>query len=117
VHGSRVRGAVDVKTGLPKTPRPDSDIDLILRVNSDTFEKLVDEAKAHIPKLNSEMVRQINQKALGRFVLGARGWHPNFHSTFYDDFVNPLNLPFQVDFSVVQMGSKLDTGPFIQIGR
>lgn len=115
VQGSRVPGS----TKLPRpSTHPDgiSDIDILLRVGETTFNALVDDARQHNPNFPHQMNTEIADGRLGRFSFGSRWWNPRIHSAFWDEFAKPLDLPFDIQFSIVKEGSTFDNGPFMPIG-
>jgi hypothetical protein len=99
VHGSRVRG----------TARTGSDIDVALRVDDRAFFDLSEKALARArpgTRLRQSMLRRINGNGqLSSFDLGS-------------DFMRRRRAlidehsPHVVQFSVLKVGGKLDTGPF-----
>ncbi|MEV6304807.1 nucleotidyltransferase domain-containing protein [Actinoplanes sp. NPDC051861] len=99
VQGSRVRG----------TARPSSDIDVALRVDDRTFFELSEKALARArpgTRLRESMLRRINGNGqLSSFDLG-----PEFQRLRHD-LLDPES-PHPVQFSVIRVGGKLDTGPF-----
>ncbi|MEU4561122.1 nucleotidyltransferase domain-containing protein [Actinoplanes sp. NPDC023936] len=103
VHGSRVRG----------TARTGSDIDVALRVNDRTFFELSEKALARArpgTKLRDSMIRRINGNGqLSSFDLGS-----DFHRRRRD--LLDAETPHKVQFSVLRIGGKLDTGPFRPLG-
>ena len=101
VHGSRASG----------TARPSSDFDIILRVDADIF---FDFATARIAsvrpntRLHRTLLRAARAGKLSRFDIA-----PSFNKLLR----NTLPSRFDVDFSIIRVGSKFDNGPFIPIGR
>ncbi|BBH70840.1 hypothetical protein ACTI_75250 [Actinoplanes sp. OR16] len=99
VHGSRVRG----------TARAKSDIDVALRVDDRTFFELAEKALARTypgTRLRNTMMKRINGNGqLSSFDLG-----PEFKRLRLD-LLDP-HSPQVVQFSVLRIGGKLDTGPF-----
>ncbi|GAA4602551.1 putative nucleotidyltransferase [Actinoplanes octamycinicus] len=100
VQGSRARG----------TARAGSDLDVALRVDEQTFFDLSEQmlSRARLgTKLRERMLRRIRKNGqLSSFDLGHD--FQNLRHTLLDP-----ESPYDVQFSVLQIGGKLDTGPFI----
>jgi len=99
VHGSRVRG----------TARARSDIDVALRVDDRAFFELSEKALARArpgTKLRASMLKRINRNGqLSSFDLGAEFGRQRHR-------LLDAHSPHVVQFSVLRIGGKLDTGPF-----
>jgi hypothetical protein len=103
-HGSRVKGAA----------RNVSDIDIALRVDEKTFfdlaEKVLSRARPGT-RLRETMLRRIRQNGqLSSFDLG-----PEFQALRRE--LLDANSSVPVQFSVIKIGGKLDTGPFLPLGN
>lgn len=101
-HGSRVRGDA----------RPDSDIDVALIVDRDTFFDLAERSLARAPegtRLRRTMLRRINENGqLSSFDLGTDFTH--LRRELMD-----AHVPHRVQFSVLRQGGKFDNGPFLPL--
>ena len=102
VQGSRVRG----------TARPDSDIDIALRVDEETFFNFAHQRISSAPpgtKLRATLLKAARKGKLSTFDI-SREFNP-----ILKRLLRP-HSPFEIDFSIIKKGSKYDTGPFIKLG-
>ncbi len=91
----------------------ESDIDIALRVDNATFFDLAEESLANAPlgtKLRAKKLRRIRTGQLSTFDLGTE------FRELREELVDS-RVPFAVQFSVLRMGSKLDTAPQYPINK
>jgi hypothetical protein len=102
-HGSRITG----------TARNVSDIDIALRVDEKTFVDAAEKALSRArlgTRLRESMLRRIRQNGqLSSFDLGQE-----FQALRRE--LLDANSPVPVQFSILKIGGKLDTGPFLPLG-
>ncbi len=103
IQGSRVKGNAATT----------SDIDVILRVDKEAFEKFaaqrIDSVHAGT-KLQKALIKAAEKEKLSKFDISKE-----FARKIYEKVV-PGSPVKNIDFSIVVEGSKYDTGPFLPIG-
>jgi hypothetical protein len=108
VQGSRAKG-----TARPLTDKKPSDIDIILRVDEKTFNEF---AQARInsvrpgTKLQKTLIKAAEKGQLSRFDISK-----DFNKQMFE--ILAPKSKFDIDFSIVKEGSKIDTPPFIDLGN
>jgi hypothetical protein len=108
VQGSRAKG-----TARPLTDKKPSDIDIILRVDEKTFNEF---AQARInsvrpgTKLQKTLIKAAEKGQLSRFDISK-----DFNKQMFE--ILAPKSKFDIDFSIVKEGSKVDTPPFIDLGN
>jgi hypothetical protein len=103
VHGSRAKGISKVG----------KDIDVILRVDEKAFFEFTQARIASVrqgTKLHKTLLKAARKGKLSRFDIS-----PEFNKILRK-YLHPT-VPYDIDFSIIKIGSKFDTGPFIPIGR
>jgi predicted nucleotidyltransferase len=105
-HGSRVKGTAKVSAEYV------SDIDVALRVDDETFFNFAQNRISSVhagTELQKTLLRAARKGKLSAFDIG-----PQFNEILYRRLAP--HSPFDIDFSMIRKGSKLDTGPFIRLG-
>jgi hypothetical protein len=120
IQGSRVRGnARDTmhkifnREKMNFEVKPISDIDIGLRVDEKTFFDLAEVALSRArpnTRLRRSMMKRIENGQLSSFDLGT-------DFTELRKSVVDSTIKFDVQFSVLKEGGKMDTGPFISLGK
>ncbi len=102
VHGSRAKG----------TATATSDIDIILRVDQQTFDKFVKQRLSTIPegtRLYKTILKAAQKQKLSIFDI-SKDFGKNLHND-----LKPLSPIKEIDFSIIVEDSPFDVGPFIDI--
>ena len=105
VQGSRVPGA----EGYP--PRPDSDIDLALRLDQASYDRFAQDLLSGIrpsTDLYAAVAKDVSKGKISKFSIGG-----GFSRDVYDSLTSKYGI--NVQYSVILVGSEYDTGPFIPI--
>ena len=102
VHGSRAKG----------TATATSDVDIILRVDQQTFDKFVKQRLSTIPegtRLYKTILKAAQKQKLSIFDI-SKDFGKNLHND-----LKPLSPIKEIDFSIIVEDSPFDVGPFIDI--
>ena len=106
IQGSRVKGTARING------RNVSDIDIALRVDERTFFDFAQKRLESVPKdsnLYKTLLKAARKGKLSRFDISRE------FNQLFQKILKP-NSPYDVDFSIIKIGSQYDTGPFLKIG-
>jgi ribosomal protein uS17 len=98
VHGSRAAG----------TARPDSDLDIAIRVSSERFEEILDEKFKNVNPGTAKERTMLHARAHGKIQTGEIGL-----SGLRRELERQLGKEVQI--SVIRLGGPFDRGPFIPL--